>query len=76
MGYSNFKDPIGLLKRMLFSGNKTAYSVLFREALIKILVPIEPASSIAGSAKNWKSPKSLQSIRYYWFWGGREMVLP
>ncbi len=41
MGYSNFKDPFGLLKRMLFSKNRTAYSILAREALQKLLIPID-----------------------------------
>lgn len=41
MSYSNFKDPIGLLKRMLLSRNKIAYSVLMRELLAKLLVPID-----------------------------------
>jgi len=41
MSYSNFKDPIGLLFRMLFSGNKIAYSVLLREFLSKVLIPID-----------------------------------
>lgn len=41
MGYSNFKDPVGLLKRMLLSGNKIAYSILFREFLAKLLIPID-----------------------------------
>jgi len=41
MGYSNFKDPIGLLKRMLLSGNKVAYSVLVREFLSKLLIPVD-----------------------------------
>lgn len=41
MGYANFKDPLGLLKRMLLSRNKIAYSILFREALGKILIPFD-----------------------------------
>ena len=41
MSYSNFKDPIGLLKRMLLSGNKTAYSILFREFFTKLMIPID-----------------------------------
>ena len=41
MSYSNFKDPVGLIKRMLLSGNKTAYSILFREIFSKLLVPID-----------------------------------
>ncbi|WP_209402409.1 sulfotransferase [Pseudozobellia sp. WGM2] len=41
MSYSNFKDPIGLLKRMLLSGNKIAYFVLLREFLAKVLVPLD-----------------------------------
>lgn len=41
MGYSNFKDPLGLLKRMLFSGNTIAYSILIREVFSKLLFPID-----------------------------------
>ena len=41
MSYSNFKDPIGLLKRMLLSGNSIAYSVIFREVLAKVLIPLD-----------------------------------
>jgi hypothetical protein len=41
MSYSNFKDPFGLLKRMIFSKNSTAYFIVFREVLSKILVPID-----------------------------------
>ncbi len=41
MSYSNFKDPFGLFKRMLLSGNKTAYSILFREFFTKLVVPID-----------------------------------
>ncbi|MBT2160266.1 sulfotransferase [Zobellia barbeyronii] len=41
MSYSNFKDPFGLLKRMLLSGNKVAYSVLKREFTTLLLKPID-----------------------------------
>ncbi|WP_298504543.1 sulfotransferase [uncultured Maribacter sp.] len=41
MSYSNFKDPIGLLKRMLLSGNKTAYFILLREFCAKLAVPFD-----------------------------------
>jgi hypothetical protein len=41
MSYSNFKDPFGLFKRMLLSRNTTAYFILFRELLAKILVPVD-----------------------------------
>lgn len=41
MSYSNFKDPVGLLKRMLLSGNRVAYSVLLREILTKLLMPVD-----------------------------------
>ncbi|SDD92788.1 Sulfotransferase family protein [Pricia antarctica] len=41
MSYSNFKDPFGLFKRMLLSRNTTAYFILFRELLSKILVPVD-----------------------------------
>lgn len=41
MSYSNFKDPIGLLKRMIYSRNKVAYYVLWREFFSKMLVPLD-----------------------------------
>jgi len=41
MSYSNFKDPTGLLFRMLRSGNKTAYFILFREAFAILLKPLD-----------------------------------
>ena len=41
MSYSNFKDPVGLLKRMLLSGNKIEYSILFREFFAKLVKPID-----------------------------------
>ena len=41
MSYDNFKDPLGLAKRMLASGNKAAYFTLLREALGMILKPID-----------------------------------
>jgi len=41
MSYSNFKDPFGLLKRMLLSGNRVAYSVLLREISTKLLMPVD-----------------------------------
>lgn len=41
MSYSNFKDPLGLLKRMLLSSNQVAYSVLWRELFSKILAPLD-----------------------------------
>ena len=41
MNYSNFKDPLGLLGRILRSKDKTAYFVLFREALTIILTPLD-----------------------------------
>lgn len=40
-GYSNFKDPVGLLVRMLKSGNKAAYFTLFREGISLLLTPID-----------------------------------
>ena len=41
MSYSNFRDPFGLFKRMLLSRNTTAYFILFRELLSKILIPVD-----------------------------------
>ncbi|MEX0273554.1 MAG: sulfotransferase [Flavobacteriaceae bacterium] len=41
MSYSNFKDPIGLFKRMLLSGNKIAHFVLVRELVGLCMRPID-----------------------------------
>ncbi|MCA9051662.1 MAG: hypothetical protein KDA89_23150, partial [Planctomycetaceae bacterium] len=40
-GGSNFKDPVGLLLRMLRSGNRAAYGALFREAFRIGVRPID-----------------------------------
>ncbi|GAB4416558.1 MAG: hypothetical protein OHK0039_26020 [Bacteroidia bacterium] len=41
MSYSNFKDPVGLLKRMLASGNKAAYFTLVREGMGVVMKPVD-----------------------------------
>lgn len=41
MSYSNFKDPVGLFKRMLTSGNRAAYFTLFREGMGVIFKPLD-----------------------------------
>lgn len=41
MSYGNFKDPLGLLKRMLASGNKIAYFTLLREGLGMLFRPLD-----------------------------------
>ncbi|MDX2286246.1 MAG: sulfotransferase [Bacteroidia bacterium] len=41
MSYSNFKDPVGLLKRMLASGNRAAYFTILREGLGVALKPLD-----------------------------------
>ena len=41
MSYANFKDPVGLLKRMLASGNKAAYFTLLREGMSILLKPLD-----------------------------------
>lgn len=41
MKYGNFQDPIGLVGRMLKSGNPSAYSSLFREGLSILSGPID-----------------------------------
>ena len=46
MSYSNFKDPVGLAKRMILSGNKAAWFTLFREGLGIIFKPIDSLLSI------------------------------
>lgn len=44
---SNFKDPIGLFRRMLFSGDRTARFTLAREFLNLGLGPVDLALSLA-----------------------------
>jgi len=39
--YGNFKDPVGLLLRMLRSRNRAAYFTLFREGLSLMLTPLD-----------------------------------
>ena len=39
--YSNFSDPMGLLLRMLRSGNRAAYGALFRAALSVGVAPLD-----------------------------------
>jgi len=39
--YGNFQDPIGLVLRMLRSGNRAAYSAILREAVRRLLVPLD-----------------------------------
>ena len=43
---SNFKDPVGLFKRMLLSGDRTARFTLFRELLHLGLIPADAALSL------------------------------
>ena len=42
----NFRDPIGLVLRMLKSGNRAAWEALFREALGIAARPLDAALSI------------------------------
>lgn len=42
---SNFKDPIGLVMRMIASGNRAAHAALLREALRYLMVPVDVAFS-------------------------------
>jgi hypothetical protein len=62
MGYSNFKDPVGLLKRMLLSRNKVAYSVLVRELYSKLLIPIDFLLRSSEKRKIHKSSDSSMPI--------------
>ena len=39
--YGNFRDPVGLLKRMLLSGNRAAYDALLRAGLAIGVTPID-----------------------------------
>lgn len=41
MSYDNFKDPLGLLKRMLTSGNRAAYFTILREGFSLLFKPID-----------------------------------
>jgi len=42
---SNFRDPFGLVMRMLASGNRAAHAALLREALRYVTVPLDVALS-------------------------------
>ncbi len=44
--YGNFRNPMGLVARMLRSGNRAAYSALFREALRILLTPVDVLLSL------------------------------
>ncbi len=59
MSYGNFKDPFGLLKRMLASGNKAAYFTLLREGMSLLLKPVDALwqSSERKKIRNAKSSK-------------------
>ncbi len=39
--YSNFQDPVGLMKRMLLSGNRAAYDALLRAGLAVGVTPLD-----------------------------------
>lgn len=39
--YSNFRDPVGLLKRMLLSGNRAAYDALMRAGFAIGITPLD-----------------------------------
>lgn len=58
VSYGNFQNPFGLVYRMLRSGNRAAYSALFREALGIAAKPIDALLSskeqkhVAGSEGN------------------------
>lgn len=69
MGYSNFKDPFGLLKRMLLSKNKIAYSILVREALAKLLIPLDQLLKIS-EKKRLKKTKSISELPIILIIGG------
>ncbi len=62
MGFSNFKDPIGLLKRMFLSRNKTAYSILFREFFALLVIPLDFLLSISEKKKLKRSKDSSLPI--------------
>lgn len=49
--YSNFRNPLGLVYRMLTSGKRAAWSALFREGLGKLAVPFDMLLSVSESKK-------------------------
>lgn len=56
--HGNFTDPFGLLGRMLKSGNRAAYSALFREALRLGAIPFDSLLSIIEQRRLRSSPVS------------------
>ncbi|MEZ6130320.1 MAG: sulfotransferase [Planctomycetaceae bacterium] len=55
---SNFRDPLGLVRRMLASGNRAAYSALFREG---ISVALKPFDVMFGALENHSLAKDMES---------------
>ena len=58
MNYGNFKNPLGLVGRMLRSGNRAAYSALFREALG---IGLKPADVLLSLFERRREDRSSQS---------------
>ena len=46
VSYGNFRNPLGLVARMLRSGNRAAYSALFREGLRLTVIPLDIVLSL------------------------------
>lgn len=49
--YGNFRNPVGLVYRMLTSGKRAAWSALFREGLGKLALPVDLLLSISEAKK-------------------------
>lgn len=49
--YGNFRNPLGLVYRMLTSGKRAAWSALFREGLGKLAIPLDMLLSVSESKK-------------------------
>jgi hypothetical protein len=58
LSYGNFNNPLGLVGRMLRSGNRAAYSALFREALG---IGLKPADLLLSLLERRQEDRSDQS---------------
>src|SRR5680860_340245 len=58
MSYGNFKDPLGLVKRMVTSGNRAAHFTLLREAIGILVKPLDWAMVLWENRCLKQAPKS------------------
>ncbi|MDX1907260.1 MAG: sulfotransferase [Bacteroidia bacterium] len=68
MSYANFKDPIGLLRRMLKSGNSAAYFTILREGLGVAAKPVD--ALLAGREKRYIEQAPAAEVPMIFILGG------